>query len=59
VVFLILLVVLMIGSLVGLVPFFLPIVGWLVWRPYDRTADLEKRLVAVEKFTGEEKPSNP
>jgi hypothetical protein len=28
--------------------FFVPIVGWLIWRDQDRISQLEKRLAAIE-----------
>jgi hypothetical protein len=59
VVFLALMAALVIGGLGVLVLlFFIPIVGWLVWRLYDRTAELEKRLAAIERPAGEAKPSD-
>jgi hypothetical protein len=32
--------------------FYIPIVGWFVWRYEDRISELEKRLAAVEKPAG-------
>jgi nicotinamide riboside transporter PnuC len=29
--------------------FFVPIVGWFVWSAHSKTAELEKRLAALEK----------
>jgi flagellar biosynthesis component FlhA len=60
VVSLILLAVLVLGGFSALVLlFFAPIVGWLVWRLYDRTTELEKKLAALEKPAGEPKSDEP
>ena len=58
VVFLVLLALFVFGGLAGiLLLFFVPIVGWFVWRLLDRTSELEKRLAALEK-PAEKKPED-
>jgi hypothetical protein len=58
VVFLALLVIIVIASAYLLLIFFVPIVVWYIWRLYDRTAKLEKRVAALEK-PWETKPDKP
>jgi hypothetical protein len=48
-VFLVLLAVLCLVAAVYVVIFFIPIVGYLVWRDQDRIEELERRLAAIEK----------
>jgi 4-amino-4-deoxy-L-arabinose transferase-like glycosyltransferase len=55
VVFLVLIALIALTEPVLVLIFFIPIVGWLVWRDQDRIATLEKRLAALEK--PEQKPA--
>ncbi len=56
VVFLVLLAIFVFGGLGALLLLvFVPVVGWLLWRLLDRTAELEERLAALEN-PGQKKP---
>lgn len=48
IVFLVLLALISISEPILVLVFFIPVVGWLIWRDQDRMAALEKRLAALE-----------
>ncbi len=58
VVFLMLMALIYIASSLLFLLFFIPIIGWFVWRAHDKAAELEKRVAALEK-PEERKPEQP
>ena len=50
--FLILLAFLVLGEPVLFLIFFVPIIGWFLWRDQDRITQLEKRLDALQNPSG-------
>ena len=46
--FLVLVAVIALGEPILVLVFFIPVVGWMLWRDQDRISELEKRLAALE-----------
>lgn len=56
VIFLVLLALVTISEPILVLIFFIPIIGWLIWRDQDKIAELERRLAALEPSTPKPKP---